>query len=210
MKITIFGATGQTGELLVRKALLRGHNVTAFVRNPSKLNIQHHKLNIVKGDTMNFEQVSTAVKGAGAVICAIGPTPKSPPDLMKKTAENIVKAMSEHQVDRLVWSTGAGVRGPQDEPTLLQKSIETLLKLVSGKVLQNSEQGVEVIKKSGLRWTIARAPMLTNEERTNDYHAGPVGPEMGRSLTRENFAEFMLDIIENGSYVKEMPAVSDL
>ncbi len=209
MKITILGATGQTGEILVKKALLRGHHVTAFARTPSKLNIQHHLLEKVEGDAMDAKQVRSAIKGADAVISVIAPTPKSPDDLMQAAAENIVNAMKENNVDRLVWSTGAGVRAPEGQPTLMQKSIEALLKLLSPKVLINSERGTERIIESDLRWTIARAPMLINESRNNDYKVSYVGPEMGRSVTRENFAEFMLDAVENDSYIHERPAISD-
>lgn len=210
MKITIIGATGQTGKLLVSKALLRGHQVIAFARNPLLMSIQHQDLEFVQGDGMDFQAVESAIKGADAVICGIAPSPKSPEDLMWKTAENIVTAMNKHNVDRLIWTTGAGVRGPKDQPTLLQKSIESLLKFVSGRVLKNSEQGVKIIKESGLRWTIARAPMLINKERNSEYRVSPVGPDMKPSLTRENFAEFILDTIEGENYLYDMPAISDL
>ncbi len=39
MRITIFGATGGTGQLLVEQALAEGKEAAMFVRNPSKLNI---------------------------------------------------------------------------------------------------------------------------------------------------------------------------
>jgi uncharacterized protein YbjT (DUF2867 family) len=41
MKITVFGATGETGRQLVQQALAAGYEIVAYVRNPSKLNISH-------------------------------------------------------------------------------------------------------------------------------------------------------------------------
>ncbi len=41
MKLVIFGATGSIGTQVVEQALEQGHSVTAFVRNPAKLDIQH-------------------------------------------------------------------------------------------------------------------------------------------------------------------------
>ena len=38
MRITVFGATGRTGRLLIEQALASGYQVVAFARNPSKLN----------------------------------------------------------------------------------------------------------------------------------------------------------------------------
>ena len=209
MKLTIFGATGGTGKHLAQKALEHGHEVVAYARTPSKLNIQHHNLVIMRGDILDKEQVARAVEGADGVINAIGPNPNSPDDLMENAAKNIVSAMKTHGVARLIWSTGAGVRAPQDEPTLIHKAFGFLLKLISPKVLENSKKGVEVIRNSDLKWTIARAPMLTDEPQTGGYYAGYVGPDLGRALSRQNYAKFMLDLVESDDWVREMPAASD-
>ncbi len=209
MKITIFGSTGGTGQHIVRKALERGHQAVAFARTPSKLEVQHCDLTVVEGDVQDPKQVAAAIQGADAVINAIGPTPGSPDGLMEKAAENIVAGMQEHGVNRLIWSTGAGVEAPQDEPTFMHKAISFLLKLLSKDVLENSLRGAEIIKNSDLDWTIARAPMLTDQARAAGYKASFVGPEMGRTLSRENFAEFMLDLAESSEWVRQMPAASD-
>jgi uncharacterized protein YbjT (DUF2867 family) len=49
MKLTIFGTTGGTGKLLVEQALAAGHEVVAFVRDPSKLTTKHERLTFVVG-----------------------------------------------------------------------------------------------------------------------------------------------------------------
>lgn len=46
MKIAVLGATGQTGQQLVKQALQQGHIITAIVRNPSKLAINHENLKV--------------------------------------------------------------------------------------------------------------------------------------------------------------------
>jgi len=209
MKLTIFGSTGGTGQHLVRKALERGYEVIAFARTPSKLKIQHSELSVVQGDVRDGEAVTLAIEYAAAVICAIGPTPGAPEDLMEKAAENIVSGMQKHSVKRLIWSTGAGVEAPQDKPTFMHKAISFLLKLISKDVLENSLRGAEIVKNSDLDWTIARAPMLIDGGRQDGYQASFVGPEMGRTLSRENFAEFMLDLAEGDDWIQQMPAASD-
>ncbi|MFW5714486.1 MAG: NAD(P)-dependent oxidoreductase [Brevefilum sp.] len=209
MKITIFGSTGGTGQQLVRKALERGHEVTAFARTPSKLEAQHSDLSIVEGDVREPETVSLAIRDADAVINAIGPAPNTPDDLMKKAAGNIISGMQEHGVNRLIWSTGAGVEAPQDEPTLMHKVISFLLKMFSKDILENSLRGAEIVKNSDLDWTIARAPMLTDEDQKGGYQVSYVGPDLRRTLSRANYAEFMLDLAESDEWIGEMPAASD-
>lgn len=46
MKLAVLGATGQTGQFLVSQALQQGHDVTALVRNVTKLTIQHKNLKV--------------------------------------------------------------------------------------------------------------------------------------------------------------------
>src|SRR5687768_11152507 len=55
-KILVFGASGGTGRQIVSQALEQGHEVTAFVRGPSKVGIQHQRLHEVFGDAANDAQ----------------------------------------------------------------------------------------------------------------------------------------------------------
>ena len=53
MNLTILGAAGRTGRILVEQALAAGHTVRALVRTPSKLAITHPALEIIEGDATN-------------------------------------------------------------------------------------------------------------------------------------------------------------
>ena len=72
MKLLILGATGGTGQALVRQALEQGHTVTAFARNPSKVKTTHSNLRVVKGDVLDYGSVETAVQGQDGVLSALG------------------------------------------------------------------------------------------------------------------------------------------
>ena len=51
MKIVILGATGDTGKPLLRQTLEKGHIVTAILREPSKLTVEHANLTTIKAST---------------------------------------------------------------------------------------------------------------------------------------------------------------
>lgn len=78
MRLLIFGANGKTGRQLVEQSLAQGHAVTAFVRNPAKLNVTHPNLKIARGDILNYDLVDRAVRGQDAVLSALGVTPPVP------------------------------------------------------------------------------------------------------------------------------------
>ncbi len=60
MRILIFGASGRTGRPLVEQALERGHEVTAFVRDPVRLALEHGRLRVVSGDVTDAVAVYRA------------------------------------------------------------------------------------------------------------------------------------------------------
>ena len=208
MKIVVFGATGGTGKQVVRQALENGHHVTAFARTPSKLEIEHENLSLFQGDVMDAEKVEQAIAGQEAVISALGPTRPPVPGMMEAAAKNIIAAMEVHGLKRLISTTGAGVRDPQDQPKLFDHIMKSLLTLMAGAVLKDSEANVNVIRSSNLDWTIVRFPRLIDGERTGNYRAGYVGKNSGSQLSRADGADFVLKELESGEYLHKMPIVS--
>jgi hypothetical protein len=77
MKILVIGATGNTGQVLVKAGLDRGHSVSAYVRNGEKLSRQlgesiASSVHIVVGDVLDKEAMAAAMHGQDAVINAAG------------------------------------------------------------------------------------------------------------------------------------------
>jgi putative NADH-flavin reductase len=210
MKIVVFGASGGTGVQIVQQALAAGHEVTAFVRTPARLTVQHPKLTAFQGDVLDADQVARAIQGQEAVISALGPSRPPVPGMMKTAAENIVSAMKRHGVRRLISTTGAGVRDPKDQPKLSDKVIKTLLGLLSAEVLRDSENNVNAIRLQGkdLDWTIVRFPMLTDGPRTGKYRVGYIGKNSGSRISRADGADFIVKELAEAKYVGEAPVIS--
>jgi putative NADH-flavin reductase len=208
MKVVVFGASGGTGRHIVDQALEAGYKVTAFVRSPEKLGIEHGNLTVFQGDVMDAESVEGAIVGQDAVLSALGPTRPPVPDMMVTAAKNIVAAMEKHGVRRIISTTGGGVSAPQDQPKLFDHIMKGLLTLMAGSVLRDSEANVNVIRASDLDWTIVRFPRLVDGEHTGDYRVGYVGKGSGSKLSRADGADFVLKELGNGKYIHKMPMVS--
>ena len=207
-KVAIFGATGRTGRLLVEGALKGGHEVTALVRDPGKLAVSHERLRVVEGDVLIPSRVQETVAGADAVLSALGHTKTSPKDVQARGTRNIVAAMKGRGVRRIVSLTGAGVRDPGDRPKLVDRVFSGLLKLLQRDVLEDAERHAEVIRESGLDWTIVRAPRLTDGPATGKYRVGHVGENSGTKISRADVAGFMLHELTNDSHVDRAPMIS--
>lgn len=208
VKVAIFGATGRTGRHLVEGALADGHEVVVLVRDPGKLGVSHEGLRVVEGDVLIPYRVEETVAGADVVLSALGHTKTSTADVQTRGTRNIVAAMHEHGVRRLVSLTGAGVRDPGDRPKLVDRVFAGLLKVLQRDVLEDAEHHAEVIKGSGLDWTIVRAPRLTDGPATGKYRVGLVGQNSGTKVSRADVAGFMLRGLADDTYVGQAPMVS--
>ncbi|GAB3669642.1 NAD(P)-dependent oxidoreductase [Halopiger thermotolerans] len=206
MRITVFGATGRTGEPLVRQAIDRGHEVVAFVRSPEKLQVESPSLTVVTGDVYTGAGVAEAVDGADAVVSVLGQTSAGPDDLLTVAGENIVEAMREANVDRFVTLVGAGVREDGERVSLSGKVMGALLKVLARDVLEDAAEHVDRVRATDLEWTVVRAPRLTDAEGTGEYRAGDL--DLGfESIPRADVARFILDCLEDEQFVRTMPKV---
>lgn len=209
MKLTIFGATGKTGKYLVEQALQQGHQVTAFTRSPEKLTMENPELAAVTGDVRDLDPVLEAVGGADAVISVLGPTENKPTFAVTTGTKNILEAMQTHNVDRLIISAGAGVGDPQDEPKLINKLINWILKLTARWVYEDMVQTVETVRASDLDWTVVRVPMLVDGEPTGEIREGYVGKGLGPRITRGDLAKYILDQLQREDQIQQSPAISN-
>src|SRR6266508_4046571 len=106
MNVLIFGATGQTGQLLTRRCIAEGHEVTAFARDPARLTIRG--VRVMQGDVLDAAAVGRAVAGQQAVLSALGTADRGLPPVLPVGIRRILDAMEGHGVWRIVALSAAG------------------------------------------------------------------------------------------------------
>ncbi len=208
MKIVVFGASRGAGFEVVKQALEAGHHVTAFVRTPEKFTLKHANLTVFQGDALDAVAVEKAISGQEAVVSALGPTRPPVPHMMETSAKNIVAGMKKHGVQRIVSTTGAGVRQPEDQPKFIDHFIGFLLNLLAKDVVLDSAANVNVFTTSNLDWTIVRFPRLMDGEHIGRYRVGYVGKDSGTQLSRADGADFVLKELVEKKWLRKLPVVS--
>ena len=208
-KIALFGGSGQTGRLFLEQALENGYTVKALVRNPTKFNIEHSKMKIIKGDVLNETNVDMVVAGSDIVVSLFGHVKDSPEWLQSDGTKNIVKSMKKHGVKRIISLSGGGLPFPEkDQPKFADKMIRTIMKIAVPKILNDAIKHHQILKESGLDWVIVRGPRLTNEPRQGKYRVGWVGVNASTKIGRADLADFILSQVEDESFNRQMPFVS--
>ena len=108
MKIALFGATGHIGHAILDEALARGYEVTAIVRDPSRLSATNTHLTVVTGDVAKPESWLEAVRGADAVVASLSARRDGTPDGIPANAVTLLDHLPRAGVKRFVWVGGAG------------------------------------------------------------------------------------------------------
>lgn len=187
-KIIVFGAGGRTGALFVKQALDNGYAVTAFVRTPAKLKLDHPSLRIVTGDALDGEAVSQAIAGHDAVVSCLGTSGLGKSTALADMTGNIVQAMKRHGVQRILYVASAGVN--KEVPGLIGSFIVWVLR----HVLADHRNAIQRIAEAGLSYTIARPLQLTDGSLTGVYRMDLAGvPKGGSKISRADVAHFLLD-----------------
>lgn len=213
MQIAIFGGTGRTGEHVVREALARGHQARVLVRSRQRaehlLPVDDARLSLVEGSLLDPAAVAATVAGSAAVIDVSGPLRESPKDLRQRGVAAILDALRTHGVDRFVTLTGAGVEGPGDRPKAVDRMFRYMLRRRQPDLLADSVAATDAVRASDVRWTIVRAPRLTDDPPKGDVRVAPaLGPDTGIKMGRADLAAFLLDEVEQDRHVGGLPVVS--
>lgn len=208
-EIALFGGTGRTGKIFLEKALQNGYAVKALVRSPEKLALDHKNLTVVKGDVLNLEDVKNTVEGTSIVFSLFGHVKGSPARLQTEGTRLIIDAMQENQLKRIISLSGGGLPFPEkDEPKFADKIIRTIMKIFVPNILNDAIDHAEVLKNSDLKWTIVRGPRLTDDPEQGQYREGWVGVNASTKISRGDLASFLITLIEDEKYVRQMPFIS--
>ncbi len=210
MKIALFGATGTVGQRILSEALSRGHQVTAIVRDPSKVAAQPN-LAAVKGDVLDAASVAAVVRGSDAVISAFGPgVGAGDPQMLVQAAHALVDGGKQAGVNRLIVVSGAG--SLEVAPGL--KLIDTPQFPDDWKPLGRAHaDALAIYRDCDLDWTaVSPAAWMEPRERTGHYRSGTeqlIADEQGTSfISAEDLAVAMIDELETPKNIRRRMTVA--
>ena len=204
MNLAVFGATGATGRHILDQALAGGHTVTALVRSPAALPVTHEQLQVLQGDVREASDVTATIVGQDAVLIALGAKQRGPVSVCGDAVANILPAMTEHGVQRLVALSAYGVADSR-HCNLYTLATWTMVR----QNMVDKERMEALIRASDVGWTIVRPPALRDGPRTGCYRTGTdLRMTIASGIRRADLADFMLSCWTDGAYTRETPAIT--
>ena len=212
MKVTVFGATGEIGRLVVGDLLTGGHDVTAYVRNSAKLGQRDPRLSTISGELSDETRIRQAVRGADSVISALGPllrrdftgTP------VADGTKNIVAAMQAEHVGRYIGLATPSVPDERDNSTLKARILPVVAGLLFPNALNELIGMTAAVTQSDLDWTIARITRPTRGRPKGTVRAGFLGRDkVGSVMSRADIATFLVSQLTDTAFSRAAPAISN-
>lgn len=198
MKIAVFGASGRTGRQIVKQAVEAGHDVTAVVRQGSGADVSGA---VVTADVMNPTAISSAIKGQGAVVSAIGPRTTGPTSVRHDVTRAITSAMSEAGTTRLIVVSQATVTTDGDG-LFTRVIVKPLLRRLLRHADADATRMEQHLRTTALEWTVVRPPRLTNGKATGRYRtAYGANVRRGYNVSRADVAAAVLALLEDRASV---------
>jgi putative NADH-flavin reductase len=220
MKLTVFAATGGIGRHALEQAVAAGHDVTAVVRDPTRLSgdVPFVQADLAAPDPAAIEP---AVEGADAVLSGLGPRSMAEVGIASRGTEAIVRAMQATGARRIVAVSAAPVgtmpspdrpNPPKHDPGdgfFMRNLLIPILKAALPRAYADLALMEDVIRDSGLDWTVIRPPRLTNGPLTRSYRTA-YGQNLRRGLfiSRADTAHLMLHVLDQPETIKEVIGIA--
>jgi biliverdin reductase / flavin reductase len=210
MKVVIFGSTGGTGRIMIRKAVERGHEVTAATRNPSAIPWSHTRLRVVKADVMQPETLDAVVQDQDAVITSVSVGSglregRKPTTLFSEGTSNVIAAMKKQGVRRLICISSGAV---EPDPALGIVFGKIMRPLLFKDMYADMSRMEREVRRSSLDWVIVRPSTLTDVPAEDKYILGIDSIPKGWRIPREDVAEFTLDQLDDDRYLRRAIAMT--
>jgi len=208
MKVIVFGATGQIGRHVTQRALDVRHEVTAFARNPQTLDITDEALSLHAGDAYDPRQVADAIAGHDAAIITLGTGRSRKNTLRSVGTRNVITAMHQHGVKRLVCQTTLGCQETWGQLNFYWKRI--MFGAVLRPIFNDHEEQERLTQASGLDWTIVRPSAFTDEPGNGELLIGfpPTASGLRFTVAKRELASCLVDQVDDRTHIGEALSIS--
>lgn len=203
MIVTVLGASGQTGQEVVKHALKGGHKVHALVRRPDSLE-SRPGLEVFVGNVTHTPDVVDASRGTDVVISALG-AGLGKSSLMSDAIKAVIAASDSTGVKRLILMSSYVVGGAEQLTVGTKLMSRTLLRNIKA----DKAASESVLKASDLEWTIVDPTRLHNAQSL-DARVVPSTERitLGHSMSRAAVAAWMLQEADRNGHLHEEVIIS--
>jgi len=180
--VVVFGASGKTGQEVVKTALNNDFNVRIIDRD----------------NLFDQKKIDEVIKESNGVIIVFGPRPPYKDIFCEKATKLIVKSMLKNSIKRLICQTGAMIGNYPDNRSFFFQLMSNSFKSSNPEGYFDRVNQEIIIKKSHLDWTIIKPPRLTENNGKLKLKVGvDLKIDLMSSVSINILAQFIIEIIND-------------
>ncbi len=206
MRLLVLGGSGGVGSCLLEQAVARGHRVTAQTRTPSKLTASD-AVSVIVGSPTDEAFLRQHVVGHDAVMLCLGVDRIGRTTLFSESTKAVIAAMNSAGVRRLIAVTGVGAGDSKGHGGWFYNTV--IYPLFTRNRYADKDRQENMVEQSDLEWTIVRPAPFTAKAGTGALQVHTKIPDALQltSVTRAEVASFILDSLENASFLRQKPFI---
>ena len=205
-QVTVFGANGRIGRLVVAALQAKHIRVVAAVHSHHEF-AESDSLHVVKMDIYDSTSVAQALEGSGAVISTLGSWGTKRKDVLTVGMTNIIAAMQQQSISRIITLTGAESRAPGDKLGLIHRGMHLALGVMAGKILKDGEAHIGLLATSPLDWTVIRSPIMSNRKHAGRGLLTLNRPYPWQLISRHFVVDSIVSCVVDESWAKQAPFI---
>ncbi|MFF2754585.1 NAD(P)-dependent oxidoreductase [Psychrobacillus sp. NPDC058041] len=204
MKIGVIGATGKAGSLIYKEATDRGHEVTAIVRNATR--VEDENASVVEKDVFNIK--GEDLNQFDVVVNAIS-APPGQEHLHVEAGRSLINAIKNAPNTKLVVVGGAGSLFVDEAKTIKVMDTPDFPKEYLATATNQGKNLEDLQQSEGIKWTFVSPAAFFNPEgkRTGSYKRGKdnliVNAKGNSYVSYADYAIAVVDEIENPQHENE-------
>lgn len=187
--VIIFGGTGNVGQIIVKKLILMNNFVKVLTRG-SRKSTEDNNLKYIEGNVLDYGNVKNIIDKDDLVIISLGFN-NSGLDTMSKGTQNIINAMLGKGCNRVVCLSAQGAGNSWDYMPDSFKEMVRKDSILSASFKDHTKQE-EIVKKSGLNWTIVRPTEIIDSPETGEYLINGFNEKLRYQISKYDVAEFIV------------------
>lgn len=210
--LALIGATGRTGNEVIKAALAQGYRLRVLARDPSKVRVDAN-IHVVQGDALNQESLAQLIKGVDAVVSCLGPSginqslkqakQSAKSWLCYNSTKLLIPLMEKQGIKRFILTTGASLKTAGDNNSLFMGfMLNKVAPLILGEMCDDRQAEYELLKQSQLEWTYARCGGIHFDAKNNQLKTS-ASRFQGAKIHPEKLAQFLLEQVTQSRYTRE-------
>ena len=206
MRLTVFGANGKVGRLVVNKLIQKNYQIIAVVNNHSNFIPKNNLITLV--NLNNEADLKQSIESSDAVISVVSSWKKNNRYSLSHTMKLLMPILSKSPSKKLISLTGSDARDINDNFNIINFFFHPILNLIAKDVLTDSENHLKILHQTNINWTVLRSPTMKNSSLIKVFYLSiKKRPPIWHRVSRINVATAIIELLDNQEFNQKAPFI---